>query len=359
MSRRSSIWPRKGRGYWTTIRKKQIYLSHDKTEAEKEFHRLMLSEEPTRPNSASVHKLVQLYLEEKQAEIKPLTYKLYYDRLADWVNHYGRTKAADLKPMHVTAWLKSHRAWNASTRSTAVGVIKTWSAWCRREGHLDVDRLRDAKAPRAIKRAPANPADLAKLEHTITDRCFRDWFVCAMDTGCRPGELRTLTASRVNWQRETALVIGKTGERVVGLSTRVLAILRRLAKIHPTGPLLVTQKGSEWNDDNRRHYLAKWKKAAGITVRIVSYHTRHDLSGRWVAAGIDGLTASAQLGHKSTSMTLSTYYHPSDASLASAADLGSRKRRARPEKSTRGAAARSKQASRSPKRSGARPAKRR
>ncbi len=43
MARKSGIWQRKGRGYWTTIAGQQIPLGHDKKEATRAYH-LRMSE---------------------------------------------------------------------------------------------------------------------------------------------------------------------------------------------------------------------------------------------------------------------------------------------------------------------------
>lgn len=116
------------------------------------------------------------------------------------------------------------------------------------------------------------------------------------DTGARPGELTGLEAKHVDLKGSSAIVAGKSGERVVGLSPRALAILRRCALAHPEGPLLRTPKGMAWSRENYRKHFRTHRKRIQLP-KLVAYHLRHDLPRRWRAMGIEELVIARQMGH--------------------------------------------------------------
>ncbi len=332
MGRKSTVWKRGDRGYWSTVRGHQRYLGENLKAAKLKLKSLLDANKPQHHSEYTVRQLVDLFLAEladrvASKEISPYTLANLKSTLNRWSEACRRIKPEDLRPLHLKAWCKAHPEWNQSSKSTAVRRVKSWSAWATRDGYLEVNRLRDAVTGDQLKREAADPADLAKIEAAIDRDCFRDFFHVLFDTGCRPGELKTLTASTVDWGLSTAIVRGKSGERAIGLTPRALEILRRCSLARPEGALLRTVTGVDWSP---RCIHRQWKRAcrlAGI-VDVVPYMLRHDLPRRWIAAGISELLVAKQMGHTSRGLPhigllSSTYFHPDAVSLAEAAQIAS------------------------------------
>ena len=326
MARPSRVWLRKGRGYWSVIAGHQRFLSHNLREAKLRLKEL-LSQTPSKHGEHPLSHLVGLYLADCVTRVKPRTLSRYRDYLERWVAYCDRERIApaDLRAYHLRAWLSSRRTWNPSTRNAAGRAVKMWSAFAESEGYLDGNRLRSASLPTPLKRAAADPEDLIRLERAITDDAFRDFYIILYDTGARPGEIAGLTAARVDFTTSTAIVDGKRGERIIGLTPRALEIARRCALVRPEGPLLVNANGEPWTQARQQWAFKKWEKVAGCG-HVVPYHLRHNLWQQWHRLGISDIVISRQLGHTlrgapHLGLLASTYAHAAAADLAAAARL--------------------------------------
>lgn len=339
MGRRGKPWHRKGRGWYATILGKQTFLGHDKREADRAYHLHKLDRAPARPGQHSMHDLIVLYLEwfgsrVAKKECSAKTLKSYRDSLKAWQDEYHALKPEDMRAFHVTSWLAKHPGWNPSTCHDRVRHLKIFCDWLEVEGYLDTNRIRRAKAPTPLKREPTAPGNLEAMEAAITDPAFRAFFVVLLDTGARPGEIATLEASRIHWGSSSAVVIGKRGERLIGLTQRAVEILRAAAAERPSGPVLATKRGNPWNENTWARAWQKWARIAGCVGPCTAYHSRHSLHERWHAAGVSDVIISRQMGHTlrgqpSLKLLASTYSHPDGAVLSQAANQASSPKRAK------------------------------
>ncbi len=327
MGRTGKPWTRNGRpGFFATIDGRQVFLALERKEAEREFHRLKLEETPRPVGKYSVPDLVEIYLEEIADQIKPKTYKNYYEALQTWGKDHASIAPKELRAFHLTRWLKKHTEWKQSMRKLQGSIVKMWSAWADGEGYIDGDRLRKARLPESIKRDAADPDELVRIERTITDPYFLAYWVVLYDTGARPGEIASLEASAINWSTSTAVVDGKRGQRIIGVSARSVEWLRAAFAQYPEGPILRTSHGALWSENVRRNHLEKWKARTEprVDAALTLYHCRHDLYRRWHAAGVADVIISRQMGHTlrgapSLSLLVGVYAHSDASALALAA----------------------------------------
>lgn len=328
MPRRAAIWTRKGReGYYATIAGRQVNLGLDRTAAEREFHRLKAQVVQVKTVDLLVGDLVSRYLDWARDTVKQRTWDNYAFYLASWQRHVGALKAADLKPHHVTSWLKGH-AWNSSTGHLAVSCVRIWSSWSEAQGFLEVDPLKRAKRPRMLRRRALEPGVLGRAVQAIISQEFADFVAVMLDTGCRPGEIRTLSADRIDFQASTATVHGKVGPRVVSLTTRALEVLRRLAEVNPTGPVLRNTLGDPWTPKAIEGQMQRCSAKIGLVdgkTRATAYHARHDLWDRMIRTGADSLIVAKQLGHSNLSQLKATYAHVSSEMTREAVEKASQK----------------------------------
>ena len=321
MPRRAQPWQRSDRPGWRVwLNGKQVFLGHDKAEAFRAWHRLLSLEAPAQPNKLTVELLVDRYLIEIKPRLAKDTFKNKRLALQRWIDHYGSMRAEELRPFHVTAWLNSQATWNQSSKHSFAAVVKTWSAWCVQEGYLEVDRLRSVRVPGGSPRKAAASGDLERLIAATDDPTFRDFLVILGDTGCRPGEIRSLEASGIDFKTSTAIVRGKRGSRVVGLTRRSVAILRPKVKEWPNGPVLRNDQGGPWTVTTLKRRFDKAAALAGVS-HFVPYHARHDLPRRMVKAGINELLIRDQMGHVNLRMLSDVYFHSEASMLADAVEL--------------------------------------
>ncbi len=333
MGRTSKCWRRGNRGWYSTIHGRQVFLSKDQKEARRILAQKLKASKPIFPGQFSVKQLVDMFLAERTARVakgtlSPETLKVSRSYLLRWAEACRRLKPEVLRVYHLDMWVASHENWSSNTQADAIAAVKVWSRWAKRKGLIEVNHLFDAQPPTRTTRDAADPEDLGAIERSIMEPRFLDWFRVLYDTGCRPGELCNLEAHDVDLIHSTAEVIGKTGQRVIGLSQRSRDILKRLSLIHPTGPLLRTASGAEWSPSNVRFHWIKWRKIADVPESVVPYHLRHALYVRWHDAGIDDVVIAAQLGHRShgvphLKLLKSTYAHAEGRHLAEAAQLAS------------------------------------
>lgn len=318
MGRRGAIWQRSDRpGWYATIGGKQIRLGLDEAEARREFHRLMAIDAPL-TKRVSTEVLIDRYLGERKAELATETYSSKLQSLQSFVDHFGKVKAGDLRPHHITTWLTDHPEWGQGTRYLRTSIVKTWSRWAKAEGYIDADHLRDKSLPGPPTRAPAKVGDLERLIKKAYPE-LRDFLIVLGDTACRPGEVRSLEAARIDFKASTAVVHGKAGPRVVGLTMRALGALKRLSMTWPVGPVMRNEFGRPWSKSTLRKRINAACEAAGV-IYYVPYHARHDAARRLVRAGVSDLLIQEQYGHIDLTMLKKHYFHPETEQLAEAVE---------------------------------------
>jgi integrase len=323
MPRKSSIWQRKGRiGWFATIAGKQVHLGDDHEEAQRRFHSLKASGRPVERSKALVGPLVQLYLEHAAGEVMETTYTNYAGYLQQWVTFAGWRVASTLKPFDLTAWCKSRPGWKSNaTRRTAIKLAQRWSKWCAAQGYLDTDPLAGAKAPKIVPRQDAAPGSIERFLAGIECPLLLDLAIVLLETGARPGEISTLSASKVDWGSSAAIVIGKKGPRLISLTDRALAILRRLSEKWPDGPLLRNRDGGPWTKSSMNKRFRAICRSTGV--KVVPYHARHAWWAKAQRAGVDSVVAAKQLGHQDLRMLVTTYAHVELDMLKQAVELAS------------------------------------
>jgi integrase len=322
--RTAKLWRHATRpGWWATIAGKKVNCGLNYDDALKRFHSLKAASRPVARSQIPVEDLVDEYLDAVFTDVLAATHANYRWYLQKWVEFAGSRIASTLKPLDVTAWLKTQvprtrrrqggkretetQGWNASSRRTAVELVKRWSRWCKVQGYLDVDPLADTKKPKAPPRPGPQEGSVEKFLDAVTDPLLADIAIVLCDTGARPSEIRTLTGSQVNWDAATAKVHGKSGLREISLTDRSMEILDRLAKKWPEGPLFRNRDDRIWTKGTLNKRFRVICKNAGI--RVLPYHFRHNLWSRASKAGVSDLVIARQLGHANLKMLHQTYAH--------------------------------------------------
>jgi integrase len=318
MPRPAKLWRKTGRaGWWATIAGKQVCFGEDRKEAEVAFHRAKARAGPIRRGArVRVDVAVDRYIDEARERISPKTLAGYRESLQAWIDHHGNMACDALTAEHLKAWLKNP-AWNRSTRRTRGGAVKSWAKWCVREKILDADPFVSIRLPGVDRRKPPAPGELDAILAAANAE-FRDFLTVCVEVGCRPGEARTLTAARIDVVRSTAMVTGKTGERLVGLSGKALAVLVPLMAKYPEGPVLRTGRGNPWSENAYQRRMREIRGRLGLGP-VVVYHARHAYWARATKAGVGDIAVAKQLGHSDLRMLAKVYSEADHQIMAEAA----------------------------------------
>ena len=135
---------------------------------------------------------------------------------------------------------------------------------------------------------------------------FFDWFIFAIDTGIRPGEIELLTKRSFRRDPVLGLVVdvrevkntaGTSDQRTIPLTDRAVSAVRRQMRDtdHPF---------TRWTEDARRIVWKKVRKNVDMDPELVPYCCRHTTATRLVQQGVNLKAVQRWMGHKTLEMTL-------------------------------------------------------
>jgi len=128
-------------------------------------------------------------------------------------------------------------------------------------------------------------------------------------TAVRPGEIANANAGDFNKDQGTLSLSGKTGARLVTLSTTATEFLKTQTKNKlPGAPLLTDSFGNRWNKDSWKKRFKDAAKAAKLPDSVVMYTLRHVAISEMIAGGVDTFLV-ARLAGTSTAMIDKHYGH--------------------------------------------------
>jgi integrase len=146
----------------------------------------------------------------------------------------------------------------------------------------------------------------------LLDACpddLRNLVTALLLTPARPGEIASATAQDYDRLNGSLTLRGKTGERVVTLSSQAVTFFAEQAKDKiGNAPLLTRADGQEWNKDSwKRPFKAALKKA-GLPGDMVVYSLRHTAISRLIQGGVD-IFLIAKMAGTSVNMIEKHYGH--------------------------------------------------
>jgi integrase len=292
-----------------------------------------------------LHKLtVANYLHKWLEIVKPTvehgTYKPYrHHALNHIVPYLGTLKLTALRRFHVEelyAALTSKGVSTAMQRKIGTTLTIALGAAVDKE-LIPFNPAQRVRKPKAVKPEiqPLDSAGVARfLDATKQDRLFA-FYVLALDSGCRPGELLALDWPDIDFDRGRVTirkslapdaegklrvkdVKTKKGRRQLRLSAFTMSVLHEhrkamLAEGNATSPVFCTATGGYIDISNLHHKSFKPALArAGLRPDIRLYDLRHTCATLLLLAGENAKVVSERLGHASVVLTLDVYSHVMD-----------------------------------------------
>jgi integrase len=155
------------------------------------------------------------------------------------------------------------------------------------------------------RRAAVKDDVVDRLVAVVKSHAFRTFIELGRETGCRPGELRKLTAEQVNEDCTVAMVVGKTGARPVALSPTASRIVAELRRQRPSGILLRNTEGNPWTGRGLQTAFQRASRRAGV--RVSAHQLRGLFASNALRNGVDLAIVSKLLGHASVQPTYKHY----------------------------------------------------
>lgn len=128
-------------------------------------------------------------------------------------------------------------------------------------------------------------------------------------TAARPGELAKANVKHFDRQQGTLALDGKTGYRIVSLSSSAIQFFKEQTKDKiADAAIFTTEYGQRWNKDSWKKPIKEAAKAAKLPPTIVMYSLRHTAISEMIANGIDSFEVARMAG-TSTEMIDKHYGH--------------------------------------------------
>lgn len=248
---------------------------------------------------------------------------------------------ADVTPEHVVNYRDRAIARGHKQMHAMLSLVRCFFAFLRREGELDrnpAEGIRAKVIPRArrlpltlteLRALAAAPlADLADLplrggnpfaQHPTRFVALRDRAILAllMETGLRPGELRSLRLADLDLVRGVLVVRGK-GSRTTSMRERRAFVESRELRealaaylaVRPVGPataFFLSNAHAALTGSGLVAIVRKRARQAGITRPIRPYDLRVSFASRLVVRGADPFALRVLMGHDSVETTFGLY----------------------------------------------------
>jgi integrase len=188
-------------------------------------------------------------------------------------------------------------------------------SWAKKSGRLKGNPLEGMEKPQPTSRdVYLTPDQYKSVVAAIKDEAFRDFVQIMRETGCRPKEARLVEARHFDrqskcWIFPKAEAKGRREARIVLLNDRAFEITQRLALKHPSGPMFRNLDGEPWRKDSLNCRCHRLTRKLGF--QVCCYAIRHTFATDAIVRGVDLVTISQLMGHKSLDMLHRIYQHVS------------------------------------------------
>lgn len=321
--RRPEPWERTGRGWYVQMDGRQIPLGADKDEAYREYHRLMAASGDLTPDemrASLVPEVIEAFLELKSS-MRASTLRAYRYHLQPFADAWKARKFGAIRPADVKKVIEGMDVWGESTRHVAFNLITAVWRWARDAGYIPANPMAGQENPYLAGRREQGVSleEFDKMLAATPDPQFRLVLIFLRDVGSRPAEMRKLEARHLHPTKPVAMLQPaehKTGRRsgkvrFLVIPEHLMTELRKLAVVHPEGPLLRNTIGTGWQENTLCMRFRRLREKCGLPKTCVPYGGRHGfatdlLSGKHAELPI----ASKVMGHSHADVIQSVYFHP-------------------------------------------------
>lgn len=295
---------------------KQVALGQDRDKAFEAWGLRLAAPPPAGSPDVLLATILEKHLEWVALHQAPRTYDWKLSYLDPFAADCGMVRVADLKRYHLTRWL-DERQYSDGARRAAITAVKAAMNWAVDEEYITSNPFARVKRPPVRRRETLiEPADLTRIL-ARADRHFRLFTVALAHTGCRPRQVREVTAANFHPRLGTWVFAPdehktgrKTGRKlVVHLTPCMVTLSRILAAARPDGPLFRNRLRRPWTVNAVRCRMRRMREFLGLPAGTVAYSFRHTFTTNGLTNGVDVATMAQLLGHADTAMIDRYYGH--------------------------------------------------
>ena len=286
------------------------------------FYQLMSLRDTAAKSDYRLETIFALYLDHLGDENPDLA-KKYEPVLGDFCDHEYKKRPigkllvnAEADSEHLESWARQFTS--EQTQRTYINCVKTAMNWAAKKKSINLvqNPFAEVKPPKVVSRAVV----ITKVEHQALLKFFedsyRDFLIALWFTGARPGEIAKVEKrhrERGLWrldstEHKTGRVTGK--DRVIGIIGELTAIVDRLCRKYPTGPIFRNSFGEPWTTGASHMRFKKARAKKLIRPVVTPYAYRHAWATHALESGnLDVYEVAKAMGHQTTQMVMLHYDH--------------------------------------------------
>lgn len=291
-----------------------VRLGNTKKAAYDEWDRMKIAPAVAAPDAMTISHLTTLYLahirdQAAKSIISQSTVTRRIAHIAPFLAASGDVAVSDLKPHHVTDWLRGQKTWGATTCSDAAASVKRILQWATDDGRIESNPLKTLTMKRGRGRdhiigRPDFEAILAGVwkqryaRRKVTS--FRVALIALRMSGCRPSEITRLMiedCSADAWTIREHKNRKKTYRpRTVYLSPCLQTLTKIASRGRADGPVFRPEADRGWKYSDMRLRFQRLRKKTGTSPKCVLYSFRHTWITEALTAGVDVATVAEMAG---------------------------------------------------------------
>ncbi len=303
--------------WYVQLGRQQINLGRDEKAAWDKYHALM---DERRRGIVKADDSVANVLNRHLAWARDYRAKATFQKKLTHLRSFGqyvgpKLKVSQLKPYHVQRWIDQDYTGSDTYLNIAISEVQTALNWAAGLGYIQDNPI--AKMPNkpqaGIREFVLPGKRWPELMEAIRDRQFGDYITVMVTTGARAQEMPKIEAR--HFEPENRRIFfpkseskGKKRPRVIYLPDEAFAIVERLAKKHPSGPIFRNTQGRPWNKNAVNDRFKRLKKKLNCP-KLCATTLRHSYAHHQLTTGTDSHVVSKLMGHVDERMLIERYGH--------------------------------------------------
>lgn len=260
---------------------------------------------------------VRRFLGEKDdAGRSKATVETYERALAAFLEWFGKERDVnEIDDEALSDYLRTvkERGVSKHTQAHVMRHLKVWVRWLAKKKYIEAaPDVVIPKTDRILHTKLIGPDDFATLIRTLEGKSVWDYRNMALlsllyDSGARIGEILSLDTADVNIDARTAMVDGKSGQRIVFFSHETADLLdryrRKLERVANPEAYFVVANLRRMGYPAARSLLRRAKERSGVSCDVNPHNFRHSFATNFLRNGGDLGFLKELMGHSTFEVT--------------------------------------------------------
>ena len=277
-------------------------------------------------------KVAKDWLEQKKPNVRHTTWEMYGSHLKKHFDEINEIKVSWINVATVEKFItkRLNDNMNIGTLKKILVTFNQIMNYATRHSYIDHNPVREAEKPKGRSKAEdpkirvLSSEQIGALLKATDNLKYRTFFMFAILTGARQGEIVGLKWSDIDWFNCQAFIQrtfnhgkwykpkSKTSRRKINLGPAMISALKKWKAYCPKSKFNLVFPNEAGNPIDHWHLLDRYYwpalKAAGLP-RIRFHDLRHTFASMLIEQGENIKYIQDQLGHSSATLTLDIYGH--------------------------------------------------